>query len=218
MFGPLLVFALVLILTPLLINRKKEVQARSGKLPAIVRLYDVKRNAFFCTGFVVSDNMLITAAHCIADYEVLGIVFKAHIAGVEVRDLHGKKTAASISYSKADVRSDQALIVGDFSMFEHMLIATEPGLVAKISQTGTIKSCGFPYGGPLYCVSLKYEHIEDFQMSFSGDNLFPGMSGGPVFDNKSGIVIGINTGVAGPHQIISPTSNIFYNLGIAVVQ
>lgn len=174
---------------------------------AIVRLYDVATGRFFCSGAVVSVNIIVSAAHCMYD----------HPQGIEVKDKDGKFSGARVIGVRAHDRSDQAVLLGDFSMFEEMKIVTDPAAIVKLIKRNEMQACGFPYAGPLYCTKLDYKGIDVFQFKAHGAG-WPGMSGGPVIDEDTGYIVGVITAMSGEDMILSPTINIFYNLGLEEVK
>lgn len=188
---------------------------RDTRLPAIVRLYDIQRDRFFCSAFVVSDSYTITAAHCLADYQVFGIVFKSHPKGIEMRDQAGRRVGAIITEVRYDERSDQGLLVGNFSMFNKLQVVTSPESFFHVLSDSDLTSCGFPYAGKLACSPMKFTKIWNFYVMATGLGMWPGMSGGPLIDLKTGYVIGINTGVLDSQFILATTVNLFENMGIS---
>lgn len=187
-------------------NYKKSMQS-------IVRLHLLGPGSFFCTGTVISENTILTAAHCVAGAR-LGIPL------IEVRGNDGARTGIAASVINYSERPDYALLKGNFIDFPAKDIVTDPDEIESIIKdpNSDLVMCGFPYAGPLVCTPFKFKYKLGFQFAGSG-YLYPGMSGGPVIDRKSGKVVAENLGVEGvqgqvSNAIISPLINIYYGLGI----
>lgn len=178
-----------------------------NKHSAIVRLYDIATGRFFCSGAVISDHLIVSAAHCMY----------GHSEGIEVRNKDGKFTGAWVmDYRFKDI-SDQAVLIGNFTMFEHLPIVTDPAHILYAFRHANLKVCGFPYAGPLFCSEVHFKQIYVFQIMTDG-GAWPGMSGGPVFDEDTGYIIGVTTAMSPEGMILSPTVNLFYNLGLDEVK
>lgn len=200
-------FGTIAVKKHILIQTHKPETVQTERNPAIVRLYDIGEARFFCSGTVVSDNIVVTAAHCLGD----------HASGIEVRNQWGKPVGSWVMGSRYEGRSDQGLLIGDFSMFDKMPIVTAPADVMIILKRNSLRACGFPYSGPLYCSTLDYKGLYGFQFAAEG-SAWPGMSGGPVIDMETGFLVGVITAMAGDEMLLSPTVNIFYNLGLDEVK
>lgn len=180
------------------------------KHAAVVKLYDIEHGKFFCSGTVISKNYILTAGHCLRDYERFAIT-------IEVKTMLDKPTGIKAAAVYAAGRSDQGLLIGDFSAFNSMPIEVRTAEELSIyqDQSRPVIACGFPYGGEYFCSAFTNRHQEAF--SIGGDGfLYPGMSGGPVIDLKSGVIIGINTAVVERGIIISPILELLNNAEIPV--
>src|ERR1019366_6410430 len=109
-------------------------------------------------------------------------------------------------------RQDVALLSGNFSMFDKMDVEIRPTALEKsYLQSDHIKACGYPDGGALVCT--KVASVRHQLFGFSADGfLYPGMSGGPVIDEETGLVIGVNTAVYESRIYLSPTVELFKQL------
>ncbi len=182
-----------------------------GRASSIIRLHDAKSGSFFCSGAIVGPHLAITAAHCVAEemntpFGSMGTMVRQN---VQVRNWDESiKTNAKVAY--ANVQTDQAVLVGDFKEFSRRAIITEaaPDMAAIYGPNSEVISCGYPLGGPLYCVKISAMHAKDFWAAGHGQ-LFPGMSGGPLLDSHTGAVIGINYAVTEDWSLFTPTLNIF---------
>lgn len=175
--------------------------------PAIVRLHDTMTGSFFCSGTVISEQLIVSAAHCMDD----------HPLGITIMDMQGQPTGSRVMDILAHGRSDQALLVGFFPGFEHIKMVTEPKNVLKLLNNDSLEVCGFPYAGPLFCEHVNYKGIDIFQFRTDGA-AWPGMSGGPVIDRDTGYIVGVITAMSPDGMILSPTVNIYYNLGLVEVK
>ena len=173
------------------------------KLGAIVRLHDVISGRFFCSGTVISDSLVLTAAHCLA-----------MPVGISVRTIDGVERGVLATVVNADSRGDLGLIKGDFKQFEKLPISIEPDDVINSFKYGRVQACGYPRAGKLWCTKFTFKAAANFQ--FAGDGtLYPGMSGGPVIDMVTGNVIGVNTAVDEYGRIIlSPIIELWADLDV----
>lgn len=191
-------------------NVLPKVYRKPGNYP-IVRLHDWESGRFFCSGTIVSDKYLATAAHCVQDY--LG-----NMSYIEVRDQHGKSFNPIIIALVAgqDQRNDQAMLEGRFQEFDKMRMEHRPKpiLNAFFRADNNIILCGYPYGGDLICLPFKNPRQYVFQIQ-GISSVYPGMSGGPVIDLHTNKVIAVNTAANESHVIVSPLTEIFNVLGIA---
>jgi len=137
----------------------------------------------FCTAAVISNKYAITAAHCLKGFEA-GAVFAANEKGnliVEVKAVAGSS------------QTDVGIITGDFSSFmKFRFPRTAEDLMSM--RLGELVSCGFPMAGSMLCSKVKLNGTRLFSINGEG-NLYPGMSGGPLFDLNSMTVIGVNSSV-----------------------
>jgi S1-C subfamily serine protease len=138
-----------------------------------------------CSGFVVSNKYVLTAAHCVDGVHDDIIVSS--------EDRKYKVIAKSIAYD--NVR-DVALLKGDFRQFKRLAFDARGELLYEQSGRNII-SCGYPLdGNALVCVKLVITGSVGYKIFASGGLIIPGMSGGPVVDMTSGVVIGINSAVS----------------------
>jgi S1-C subfamily serine protease len=172
---------------------------------AVVRLS--VNGVFFCSGVVIGGNYILTASHCIVDAETG--VMKDEVVTVEGDN--GRVTVVAKPVG-INLRMDWGLLHGNFtSIPAARLISTE------LTHEKNLKACGFPQGNhKVYCADLKQDGNDLFLLKTKG-LVWPGMSGGPVFD-PAGNVVALNIrgydlsdkGGSG----ISPTLGILANFGI----
>lgn len=171
-----------------------------SKSPPVIRLHDAETLEFFCSGTVIGSNYAITAAHCVA-----GRSNKK--ATVQVRALDGTISPKLVTPVFAEGRSDLALLLGDFTEFNPMVVSFNPKTILNIliNPMLPVLACGFPQGGDLFCSPMTDRYQALFGIAGQGF-LYPGMSGGPVLVLIEGtpILLGVNTSVMEHGIYISP--------------
>lgn len=178
-----------------------------SKQGSIVRL--VKDDHTFCSATVVADQLIITAAHCVMIETPFGPMMNASV--IEIRGNDNKPVGVYATLNFATSQMDQAMLVGDFSRFEHKPIITDFAKLTAIGSPGsTFNACGYPLGGDLVCTRLNFKHKAFFYWAVEG-SLYPGMSGGPVM-LPDGTLVAVNTAVDGENSIVSPIYNLTKNI------
>lgn len=155
------------------------------KYSPIVRLVDNKGD-FFCSGFVADDNYVITAAHCVYDAKTVMV--------------NERTPATVIGYQG---REDFALLKGDFREYGRLPFSYSTGIsIALVGRM--VAACGYPEGSYFVtCTPAKILGPSMFYHEAIGE-MYPGMSGGPVIDIETGVVIGLNSHVSeGPRVYFS---------------
>ena len=215
----LVVFALEAIIVGVCVNYALNVEKKSpkislapsaGHMSSVIRLHQVHSGFFTCSGTVVSSTRIVTAAHCLG-----GGMFGLPTTGFEVRGSDSLPRGIYAKVEGADFRSDQAVLSGNFTMFDTRHLQTNPAEIIKrmVKPGRKVIVCGYPYAGPLFC--SPFTDINQWSFQFTGRGyMFPGMSGGPVFDIETGEVLGVNTGVMSSQDgdtrlVISPTINTY---------
>lgn len=174
---------------------------------SIVRLY--REDRFFCSGVVVGGNYLLTASHCLVDED-------GHINSEEIKVVNDDGSV--VVKAKAvgiNLRLDWGLIRGDFSKIPGALVV-ETGF----NPLPAVAACGYPQGAKALTCQVLMPYVNDgFLIKCRpGGMLFPGMSGGPVFDGE-GHLVGLNVQVykasSGGGTAYSPTTGILACFGIA---
>jgi len=179
-------------------------QAELGKWGAVIRLTN-KKNGFFCSAFVISDDYALTAAHCIDKDGTLSTE-EIFIESSTMED-----TGTTAIPAAMNLRGDIGAIVGDFKNFKKLRVEVPP--LGFLGKKGPFVACGYPYGDQLLCVNFIPSGTEYFSV-IGGGFLFPGMSGGPVIDASSGTVAGVNCYVSTGFVGIGNLTGVFASLDI----
>lgn len=181
-----------------------------GKLPSIIQIFE--QDAFVCTGIVVGPRYAITAAHCI----------DSNFFGVDASEVVVKSADLSISQSVKVVgvnrRLDYALLNGDFSKYIGMPVAVHvaDALNIVMNRESKLVACGFPMGGQLLCAPFTFTDVNAF--GYLGVSyLYPGMSGGPVIDMVTGVIVAVNTAQPDNLSFVSPLTEMWHAFGVEEV-
>lgn len=177
----------------------------------IVRLHFASTGRFFCSGTVISATKVLTAGHCFA--AAAGFMGIARDK-ISVRSANGAVIDDAAEPLSAEQRSDQGLVIGNFAKAEQAIMITDSSRNIELWGNSKLISCGFPFGGKLFCIPMKNQ--KQFNFGWSANSfLYPGMSGGPVFDSFTGAIVGINSAVREELSIFATTLEIFANLNVS---
>lgn len=212
----LLILVLVIVIVGVLLNNVRiETRALISRNvdTSIVRLHDADTGAFFCSGVVISNTRILTAAHCVFRQGLFGE--SVAVDKVEIRTQTNKPMGIIANFEAANARQDLAILSGDFRGMDQRGVVSDTAQLNSIFMNSNIDvvACGFPDGGRLAC-----SHITDrdrilFFFSAKG-YLYPGMSGGPVIDMTTGKVIAVNQAVTDSRVVVSPLIELYDNLGL----
>lgn len=178
---------------------------------SIVRLH-TKDGRFFCSAVIITPNALATAAHCIIIDTPFGAMIDSSML-VEVRAQDGLPTGIFAKFGGVNIRLDTAMLLGDFSAFSFRDIVQSPSEIDSImmNSDSSIVACGYPLGGVLTCTKVtKVQHFAFWYKAFGW--LYPGMSGGPVIDTKTGKVLALNRAVDETGIILTPLIEFFHDM------
>jgi hypothetical protein len=178
------------------------------KYGSIVRL--TMNGKTFCSGTVITDYIIVTAAHCVLMETPFGMTLNTN--PIEIRPSDNTDIGVIGYVNFATPQMDQALIVGKFTDFKNRRYITDP---MKLQDIGTLFntkliSCGYPLNGDLYCSNMTYVGPENFSWAVKGI-LLPGMSGGPTM-LPDGTMVAVNIAVLGEYSLVSPIYNLTKNL------
>lgn len=182
------------------------VTKRATSNSSIVRL--VNEGHTFCSGTVLNDHTILTAAHCVIIETPFGGALNP--GPIEIRANDNLPVGASGTPYYATPQMDQALLKGDFKNFTTRPYITNVQELTKMHPVGKkFISCGYPLGGNMFCNNTYYENLTNFMWSVNGI-LLPGMSGGPTM-LEDGTVVAVNVAVEGINSIVSPIYNMETN-------
>lgn len=165
----------------------------------IVRL--VIDGGTICSGVVIDDTTIVTAAHCV----LVSTPFGAFVTPepIEIRGPDNKPLQVYGKPHRVSPVLDRASLKGDFRKFRKAKVIEKIEDSNNIRRPGTrFIICGYPMGRNLFCSRGVYVNEDNFFMRIRG-LLIPGMSGGPTM-LEDGTVVATNTAVEGPYSIVAP--------------
>ena len=165
------------------------------KYQGVVRIEGMFDGRGMCSGSVISDSYILTAAHCVVDEdrELIKNEFR-------VTDVNHVETGVTAKAVAVDIVRDIALVKGNFSEFENIPFSTS---LTPLEGT-VVLSCGFPANGDLGCVPERIIGNVLFQYRAAGALIFQGDSGGPVLAGTAEgyKIIGVNSAVLGESGVL----------------
>lgn len=183
-----------------------DLMTNPGNVPGLVKLTTPEGRPF-CSGFVVSNTQVVTAAHCVAQGTIFGVQVQQEVT-IESIAKNFEKTIITAESKSVNLRQDSAIIIGDFSKFSKVKISTDPN-ADILANNYRLASCGFPYGGRPVCYTLEQPVKMVDMIGFRVGQMYAGMSGGPVIDLNTGTVYALNHAVAEGIVIVAPIVNLF---------
>lgn len=198
---------------------KKSDFARNTYTP-MVRLEEEKTKdnpgGFVCSGTVISNEYVLTAAHCLVD-DTGNLKKTIKIVNASIPGQIQFSSTQDATPVAVNQRSDIGLVKGSFEMYQKMPIFDSPALPMVLTMENN-HVCGFAWGDTrpvCYAANL----MGQFRFQLYGESaLFPGMSGGPVLNHNLNAIVAVNTGVYNDKIIVSPLIGMFNYFNIKVVQ
>ncbi len=191
-------------------NQVDEINVLSDN--TIVRLHRTD-GSFFCTGTVISERMIATAAHCVALETDFG-VFLDRDMKIDVRGHDGIPVNVTAVITNIDVKMDTALLMGDFSHFGARPIESDGEVIDRtmLDPNAKLVTCGYSLGGPLRCAHIGGVGRYFSYYSATKGWMYYGCSGGPVIDLRTGKVLAVNHGMIDDKLLFNPLVNFLYEM------
>lgn len=179
----------------------KKFQLNDTIKAATVRLHN-EEGRFFCSGFMVDEHTVVTAAHCVMEYGMFGPVGLRQ-EPIQVRSAAGRLISMGIPKA-GNSRADLAIIEISAELDEATLpLESDPTAITESLGSHKLLLCGYPYGGKLYCA--EYKNLSQYWLTNQGNGTsWPGMSGGPLVDLDTGKVIANLHGATENTIIVNP--------------
>lgn len=191
----------------------KKIDYNQQEFQAIVRLEKDEPEGFFCSGSVISDDYVLTAAHCLVDKNGKMKTNKFLVVS-STKDVEVESIAAGVN-----IRADYALVKGDFRRFSKFRVMTDTMRdIIAVGTSGPVFTCGYPWGSDGTCYKTGTQARRYYDMIAVSGILYAGMSGGPVIDSGTGEIIAVNSAVTDGYIIVAPLIGLFETLGVKVVK
>ena len=214
----LMSFAIVVAFCASLVSSAKELKAeKDTRHGAIVRLHmnDEPTASSFCSGTVITDTLIVTAAHCIQVGPFGGAMI------LDIRDNDKVPLGVLAMPVFVNPRADIAVLYGDFRTFQKIKISkgVKHTMNQLLDNRHSLRSCGYPWSAELTCVELT-GRVFTFEPGVGGAGIsaqgwmLPGMSGGPVLDEVTGELVAVNTAVSVNHVYVSPVAGLAGMFGL----
>lgn len=210
-----LIFTFLLVLLTSVVSIKRLIDLKRNLVPtpgdsSTVRLYRPlpDGNMIYCSGTVVDDVHIITAAHCLTptDKDILPPT-------IEIRRADNLPIGVIAQIQAFDPRTDVGILFGDFTTLMHRTALSGAEDINKAFREHTIVICGYPLAGRFTCSKLTDCKNSNFKFSCKGF-AYPGMSGGPVVDSDTGNLVAVTSAVNDDEVILSPLVEVWKDLHV----
>lgn len=167
-----------------------------SKIPENLKLDGVARieaDSRLGTGFLVAENVVLTAAHVTEATASITVVF--NFGKPDEARISGKIIASGYdAFRKSnDIQDDWALVEIETPRSTEHVYGLDDSSLAQ--QTQRVWAVGFPLGGDLNVSGGVVSGVREDRI-VTDAAIDPGYSGGPLFSADSGLVLGIISSVA----------------------
>lgn len=192
----LLILTLVMVTLGFKTNKDRIISLFKPKEDATIR---IGWKSTHCSAFVISDDTAVTALHCVFDPMLYLTGKLPNTINLYGQDNEVKQVLDVVLPKGSSI--DIAKLKGDFRAYGHLKYI--PGKL-DLSLKDSYKSCGYPYGTKYkYCMPINPKENMMHLMKSKGYITF-GFSGGPVINESSGTVVGVNTAIMDGFVLFTP--------------